>query len=178
MSDIGEHVLVDWPIAVYEKLTSLEVLQVSFVPDAGLTQLINLCNADSAIETIPLTSEEEGIALSAGAWLGGVRSAVLMQSSGVGNIVNMLSLSRTCGFPLFILVTMRGESGEVNEWQVPMGRGTSTILEVSGVNVRRAEKEDQVAGLVGEAAHTAFTCGKREAVLISQSIIGVKSFDK
>ena len=120
MSDSGEHVLVEWPIAVYEELTSLGVLQVSFVPDAGLTQLINLCNADSAIHTITLTSEEEGIAVSAGAWLGGVRSAVLMQSSGVGNIVNMLSLSRTCRFPLFMLVTMLGESGEVNEWQVPM----------------------------------------------------------
>ena len=101
MSDSGEHVLVEWPIAVYEELTSLGVLQVSFVPDAGLTQLINLCNADSAIHTIPLTSEEEGIAVSAGAWLGGVRSAVLMQSSGVGNIVNM---RRIIIFKLFYLM--------------------------------------------------------------------------
>ncbi len=58
----------------------------------------------------------------AGAWLGGVRGVLLMQSSGVGNCVNLLSLVQECRFPLLMIVTMRGEWGETNPWQVPMGR--------------------------------------------------------
>lgn len=61
-----------------------------------------------------LTTEEEGIGILAGAWLGGERGVLLMQSSGVGNCINTLSLSKVCGFPLLIIVTMRGEWGELN----------------------------------------------------------------
>jgi hypothetical protein len=71
-----------------------------------------------------LTTEEEGIALAAGAWLGGQRAVLLMQSSGVGNCINMLSLPVNCRMPFLTLVTMRGEWGEFNPWQVPMGTAT------------------------------------------------------
>jgi sulfopyruvate decarboxylase TPP-binding subunit len=91
------------------------------------------------MRAVVLTTEEEGVALLAGAWLGGQRGALLMQSSGVGNCINMLSLPKICRLPLLMIVTMRGEWGEFNPWQVPMGRATPAVLELSGVLCFRAE---------------------------------------
>ncbi len=97
---------------------------MGYVPDAGHKRLIELCQADARMRSVVLSTEEEGIGLAAGAWLGGQRSVLLMQSSGVGNIINALAMVRECRFPLLVLVTMRGENGEFNPWQVPMGQAT------------------------------------------------------
>src|SRR5260221_2484886 len=102
---------IDWPAAIHSAFKSHSVRQVSYVPDAGHKRLIELCRADKGMTAVPLTTEEEGVALAAGAWLGGERAALLMQSSGVGNCANALTLVATCGFPLLMLVTMRGEAG-------------------------------------------------------------------
>src|SRR3954452_23901174 len=82
----------DWPADLHGVFRSAGVGHVSYVPDAGHTALINHCIADPQITTNVLTTEEEGIAIATGAWLGGTRAAILMQSSGVGNCINMLSL--------------------------------------------------------------------------------------
>jgi sulfopyruvate decarboxylase TPP-binding subunit len=97
----------DWPEDIFRRLIEADVRQVAYVPDAGHARLIDLCHADERITAVPLTTEQEGVALLAGAWLGGRRGALLMQSSGVGNCVNLLSLTRTCRFPLLMLVTVR-----------------------------------------------------------------------
>ena len=119
---------VNWPDAIFDTLKSGRIVQVGYVPDAGHARLIERCRADPGIRDVVLTTEEEGVALAAGAWLGGQRAALLMQSSGVGNCINMLSLPRNCRFPLLMLVTMRGEWGEFNPWQVPMGSTTEAAL--------------------------------------------------
>ena len=85
------------------------------------------------MRAVPLTTEEEGVALAAGAWLGGQRAALLMQSSGVGNCVDMLAMTQACRFPLLVLVTMRGECGEENPWQLPMGESAADALKLAGV---------------------------------------------
>ena len=108
------------------------------------------------IAAVSLTSEEEGMALAAGAWLGGQRAALLMQSSGVGNCINMLSLTKSCRFPLLMLVTMRGEWAEFNPWQVPMGKGTQAALELMDVLVYRVEKAEEAAETVAAALDIAF----------------------
>src|SRR5579872_6656333 len=113
-----------WAHGVYDVFKQNDISMVSYVPDAGHTTLINLCQTDPQMQSVVLTTEEEGIAFAAGAYLGGKRSALLMQSSGVGNCINMLSLIKTCTFPFLALVTMRGEWGEFNPWQVTMGQGT------------------------------------------------------
>ncbi len=77
-----------WPGQIYRVLKDAGVAQASYVPDAGHTKLIQLLHADPGIATTVLTTEEEGVALSAGAWLGGQRSVLLLQSSGVGNCIN------------------------------------------------------------------------------------------
>jgi sulfopyruvate decarboxylase alpha subunit len=171
-------VTIDWPAAIHRQLKAWDVRQVAHVPDAGHKRLIELCQADNAIEVVPLTTEEEGVALLAGAWLGGQRGALLMQSSGVGNCVNMLSLPRVCRLPLLMIVTMRGEWGEFNPWQVPMGRNTEAVLELCNVLCFRADTADAVEPTVTAAARMAFEGPQATAVLLSQKLIGAKSFVK
>ena len=166
----------DWPDAIHQILTRLDVRQVAMVPDAGHSRLIRLCEADSSKRVVTLTTEEEGIALLAGAWLGGERGVLLLQSSGVGNCINMLSLSSICQMPLLMLVTMRGEWGEFNPWQVPMGQGTQPALEAMGVIVRRADEAEHVPATVEGAARLAFSTSRSVAVLIGQRVLGAKDF--
>ncbi len=130
----------DWPLDIYNALKAADVAQICYVPDAGHSRLINLAHEDNAIQTTVLTTEEEGVALCAGAWLGGDRAVLLMQSSGVGNCVNMLSLLQSCRFPFLTFVTMRGEWAEFNPWQVPMGKATPHAFEIMGVTVFRLER--------------------------------------
>jgi sulfopyruvate decarboxylase TPP-binding subunit len=122
-----------WPQALYAALRQADIRHMSYVPDAGHATLINLLSADPEVVTNVLTTEEEGVAIAAGAWLGGQRSVVLLQSSGVGNCINMLSLPVQARMPLLMLVTMRGEWGEFNPWQAPMGRATQGALVVTGL---------------------------------------------
>ena len=161
-----------WADDVHRELTKAGVRIVGYVPDGGHKRLIELCVADKAMRAVVLTTEEEGIGLATGAWLGGARSALLMQSSGVGNIVNVLGILKTCRFPLTIVVTMRGEPGEFNSWQVPMGEGTQACFETMGVSVKRASSAEEVAPLVAAALKSE----QATAVLISQKVIGIKSF--
>ncbi len=169
---------IDWPAAIHRALKAQRVRQVSYVPDAGHKRLIELCHADKGMAAVPLTSEEEGIGLAAGAWLGGERSALLMQSSGVGNCINALSLASNCGFPLLMLVTMRGETGERNPWQVPMGRATPEALRLAGVHTLRLERAEEASAVANTAAKIAFEEQSAVALLISQQLIGVKSFEE
>jgi sulfopyruvate decarboxylase alpha subunit len=167
---------IDWPAEIHRILKEAGVRQVAYVPDAGHKRLIELCQHDAEIEDVVLTTEEEGVALAAGAWLGGQRACLLMQSSGVGNCINMLSLMENCGFPLLMLVTMRGEYGEFNPWQVPMGRAAQTCLEAMGASVLRVTEGARVAETVAAAARLAFSSYRAVAVLLSQQLIGAKAF--
>ncbi len=165
-----------WPDDIYKTLSAFGVRQVSFVPDGGHARLIARVQADPDMQAISLTTEEEGIAQCAGAWLGGDRSALLMQSSGVGNCINMLSMIEICRMPLLMLITMRGEWGEFNSWQVPMGTRTEAALKMSGIHCIRAERAEDVADTVRHAASMAFDGGSALAVLLAQRLIGAKVF--
>lgn len=165
-----------WPEAIFKTLKGAGVRQVGYVPDGGHKRLIELCLADKEMRAVVLSTEEEGIGLAAGAWLGGVRGALLMQSSGVGNCINHLATVRECRFPLLMLITMRGQKGEFNPWQVPMGQATPTVLEAMGVVVNEANSAEEIAPTVDAAARLAFGSYQAVAVLISQAVIGIKSF--
>jgi sulfopyruvate decarboxylase alpha subunit len=166
-----------WPTEIYRVLKQAHVSQASYVPDAGHTQLIELLHADPEIQTTVLTTEEEGIALAAGAWLGGQRAVLLLQSSGVGNCVNMLSLMSNCRFPLLMLITMRGEWAEFNPWQVPMGSATPGALQLMGVTTIRADTSEEAPEAVSAAAAMAFDADQAVAVVLSQRLIGRKQWE-
>jgi sulfopyruvate decarboxylase alpha subunit len=168
----------DWPDAIHGALGELEVRQVAYVPDAGHTRLIALCAGDPGMSSVPLTTEEEGVALLAGAWLGGQRGVLLMQSSGVGNCVNMLSLTQACRLPLLMLITMRGEWGEFNPWQLHMGQRVRQTLELCGAIVHRLDDAGRAADTVRAAGGMAFEGQVPVAVLIGQALIGAKAFGR
>ena len=169
---------LDWPRQTFDVLRSAGVRLVGYVPDAGHKRLIELCRADRKMDAVVLSTEEEGIGLATGAWLGGARSALLMQSSGVGNCINVLGMVRECRLPLLMVVTMRGEHGEFNPWQVPMGQATPAVLAAMGVVVHEASTPEEVAPIVDAAARLAFGSYQAVAVLISQRVIGIKSFQE
>ncbi|MBV8702965.1 MAG: phosphonopyruvate decarboxylase [Acetobacteraceae bacterium] len=168
----------DWPDAIHALLKQHGIRQVALVPDAGHARLIRLCLADAAMEVVSLTTEEEGVALLLGAWLGGDKGVLLMQSSGVGNCVNMLSLSVLHRTPLPMIVTMRGDFGEFNPAQVPMGNATQTVLEAMGTLVRRADRAEDVAPTVDATIRFAFNTYRPTATLIGQRVLGAKTFGK
>jgi sulfopyruvate decarboxylase alpha subunit len=165
-----------WPVALYRHLRAAAVTQASYVPDAGHSELIRLFLDDRDVTTTVLTTEEEGIAIAAGAWLGGQRSVVLMQSSGVGNCINMLSLPVIARMPLLLLVTMRGEWAEFNPWQVPMGQATQKALESVGVRTLRADTPEDLLSVVPAATTEAYEADQQVAVLIGQRMLGEKKW--
>lgn len=178
LSDTAAMDTADWREEIFIALKAAEICQVGYVPDAGHARLIALCHDDPEIRAVPLTTEEEGVGLLAGAWLGGQRGALLMQSSGVGNCINMLSLTKTCRFPLVMLVAMRGEWAEFNPWQVPMGSRTQAALELCDVLVYRAERPEDAAETVAAALDLAFNGSMATAILLSQRLIGAKRWVK
>jgi len=165
-----------WTADAHRFLRTARARQIAVVPDAGLSRLLALCESDRTMRVVRLTTEEEGVALLAGAWLGGEKGILLMQSSGVGNCVNMLGLALACRFPLLMLVTMRGEPGESNPAQVPMGSAVERVLDAMGVQVSRTEREDEIAFLLAAAFDRAYADESPHAVLIAQRALGFKEF--
>jgi sulfopyruvate decarboxylase alpha subunit len=170
--------VAQWQEDLYRVLKDGGIGQVAYVPDAGHAHLIRRVQADPEIRDIVLTTEEEGVAVAAGAWLGGQRAVLLMQSSGVGNCVNMFSLLSSCRFPFMALVTMRGEYAEFNPWQEAMGRGSQAAMELMGIAVHRVSEPEAVAEVAGAALDAAFLAGDRVAVLLSQSMLGRKKWER
>jgi len=149
---------------------------VCTVPDGGLTPLLRRIEADAAMRLVTLTSEQEGMGVATGVWLGGQRAMIAMQSSGVGNCINALGLPTAYRAPCLMLVTMRGQWGEFNPWQVPMGQAVKPALEAVGVKCFSVDKAEEVGETFEAAADLAFNCWLSAAVLVSQRVIGAKGF--
>ena len=168
----------DWPDRLFATLKRADIRQVGYVPDAGHSRLIDRCRADRQIRDVVLTTEEEGVALAAGAWLGGERAALLMQSSGLGNCINMLSLARTCRFPLLMVITMRGEWEEFNPWQEPMGSIVDPVLKLCDAEIYRVNTPGEVESAAERAVQHVFGGERIAAVVLSQQLIGKKVWTK
>src|SRR5947209_6821784 len=165
-----------WQDELYDLLRRSNVTQFAYVPDAGHRILIDRSLADPGVHSVALTTEEEGVALMAGADLGGARGVLLMQSSGAGNCINMLSLIKGGHFPFLTLLSMRGDFGEGNPWQYPMGQAVEPVLSAMGVICLRIERPDEVISTVGAALTMVFQGGSAVAVLLTQKLLGAKAF--
>jgi len=168
----------EWQEDVYDVLKRHGVRHIAYVPDAGHAAAIRRAEADPDMHSVVLTTEEEGIGYLAGAWLGGERGALLMQSSGVGNCINTLGLPVYARFPLLMLVTMRGDWAEFNGWQTPMGQATEAALKLMNVMTWRADEAKDVAPLLHGAATMAFNGDAACALLLGQRLIGEKKWVK
>ena len=165
-----------WQDELYDLLRRNNITQFAYVPDAGHRILIDRSLADPGVHSVALTTEEEGVALLAGADLCGARGVLLMQSSGVGNCINMLSLIKGGRFPFLTLVSMRGDFGEGNPWQFPMGQAVQPVLETMGVICMRVERPEDVTPTVSAALTMVFQSGFAVAVLLTQRLLGAKQF--
>ena len=166
----------NWSEEVHRIMQEQNVGQVAYVPDTGLKHVIELVVADKKMRAVPLTTEEEGVALATGAWLAGQRSVLLLQSSGVGNCINMLGMAIECRIPLLMLVTMRGQWGEFNPWQMPMAQATASVLTAMGVIVQLVERADDVTETFAAAGRLAFNTNRVVAVQVAQRVVGAKEF--
>ena len=165
-----------WQYDLYKALREGGVTQFSYVPDAGHAVLIDESIADPDAESIALTTEEEGVAMAAGADLGGARAVLMMQSSGVGNCINFLSLVSGCRFPFLTIVSMRGDFGEGNPWQMPMGKAVEPVLNAMGVHCLRVDRPEEVVPTAKAAMTMAFQSGEGVAILLTQKLLGAKKF--
>jgi sulfopyruvate decarboxylase alpha subunit len=166
----------NWSLDVFRAITARNITLVCTVPDGGLTHLLDLIVADDKMRLVTLSTEEEGIGVATGCWLGGRRGMIAMQSSGVGNCINALGLPLAYRAPCLMLVTMRGQWGEFNPWQVPMGQAAKPALEAIGVRCFPVDRPEEVGETFAAAADLAFNSRTSAAVLVSQRIIGAKGF--
>jgi len=166
----------DWSADVFRAMRQRNIATVCTVPDGGLTRLLQLIEADRSMRLVTLSVEQEGIGIATGCWLGGGKAMIAMQSSGVGNCINALGLPLAYRAPCMMLVTMRGQWGEFNPWQVPMGQATRPALEAVGVKCFPVDKAEEVGETFAAAADLAFNSRVSAAVLVSQRIIGAKGF--
>ena len=160
-----------WPDRIHAIFKRKGISLVGYVPDTGHSRLITMCQEDNEITDVVLTTEAEGAGLVLGAALGGQRTALLMQSSGVGNCINTFSLLRNCGIPCIILVTMRGEFADFNPWQVPMGSITEPTLKLCGFLTYRIEQAEDVEEIVAAGCDMAFGGNLQVAILLSQRMV-------
>jgi len=145
------------------------------VPDYIVSHVLEELWADGECRVVTVTREEEGVGLLAGAWLAGRRGALLMQNSGLGNCVNALgSLSVASQIPLVLVISHRGDLGEFNPAQVPMGRATGPILDALGIRYIKpgsvAELEAQGDGLL----KLAYTSSLPVAMVLPAELTGGK----
>ena len=167
---------INWHRDIFDVLRSEDITLIAQVPDAGHSPLITMCEGQNDMDVVTLTTEEEGVGVLSGAWAGGRKGVLLMQSSGVGNCINAIALPAICRIPFLTIVSMRGEWGEFIPWQIPMGQGTPKVFEAMDVQVFRADYTDEVGTTVEAAARIAFNTRRSAAVLLSQKMIGAKQF--
>ena len=167
-----------WSTQLFNDLIQAGVTLFPYVPDAGNAKLIDLARAHNEARPVLLTSEEEGVALCAGADLVGKRAILCMQSSGVGNCPNFLSLVKGGRFPILMMVSMRGDYGEQNPWQYPMGQAVEPVLHAMGVLTFRVERPDELGPATAAAINAAYAGGHGAALILSQKFLGAKPFPR
>ena len=165
-----------WSRLIFDRLVEAGVTLFAYVPDFGNAKIVELADAHNATRAVLLSAEEEGVALCAGADLVGARGVLCMQSSGVGNCPNFLSLVKGGRFPMLMIVTMRGDYGEQNPWQYPMGQAVEPVLQAMGILTIRVDREDELEQAVAAAISASFRAGQGVALILSQKFLGAKVF--
>jgi len=165
-----------WSELIFDKLVDAGVTLITHVPDFGNDRIVKMADAHNETRSVLLSSEQEGVALCAGADLVGEKAVLCMQSSGVGNCPNMLSLVKGGRFPMLMIVTMRGDYGEQNPWQYPMGQAVVPVLEAMGILTISVERDDELEAAVAAAISASFSAGQGVALILTQKFLGAKAF--
>jgi sulfopyruvate decarboxylase alpha subunit len=171
-----DHPYAEWSGVMFGILRDAGVKLFTHVPDAGNDRLIALADAGNDTRALLLTTEEEGVAICAGADLVGERAVLCMQSSGLGNCPNFLSLVKGARFPLLMMITMRGDYGEQNPWQYPMGEAVEPLLQTMGVLIFKVEERDDLEKATTAALNASGNGAQSAAIVLGQKFLGAKGF--
>lgn len=163
----------EWSQVAFDALREAGVTLVAYVPDGVLSPLIRRLEDAANLQMVCCTREEEALGVLAGGTLGGQRGVLLMQSSGLGNSINAItSLVEPYRLPLLTLISPRGELGEWNPSQVPLGRVLRPMLELSGIQHLTATTPDELAAQIGGAARQVYGANARFAIILSPLLTG------
>lgn len=165
----------DWPATMIKCLTERGIRLVTYVPDKVLIPLIAGFEAHPNVIAFSATREEEAVGIAAGASLGGMPAAALMQSSGFGNIPNALaSLLVPYQLPVVLVVSERGVLGEFNAVQVPIARVIRPALDALGITHVTLERQDEVEFLVTRSVHQCHRTHQPVVLILSPRLTGGK----
>jgi sulfopyruvate decarboxylase subunit alpha len=157
---------------VYDALKACGVRLLSVLPETWLVHLVSLAEADPEMTLVRLAKEEEGVGVSVGAHLAGVRSAMLMQNHGLLASVNgIVSLAQLYRVPLLMLVSYRGGFGEEHPWQTEGGGVTEDLLRALRIPYRALERAEEVAGELRAAQNLAEASLRPVALLLARSLM-------
>jgi sulfopyruvate decarboxylase alpha subunit len=168
---------MDWSAEMAQALTDNGYKIIAFVPDEVTDCLLQLLKEGRAMRMVSVTREEEGVAVLSGAFLGGMRGALVMQSSGLGNSINALcSLAIGFEIPLVMVISERGVLDEVNPVQVPLGRAMPKIFEAVGIQAFWIDQADQIRRLVDGATRLAYASSLPVALVLPTALTGGKTW--
>ena len=157
---------------IHDALKACGVRLVSALPETWLVHLIRFAEEDPDMILVRLAKEEEGVGISAGAHLAGVRSAMLMQNHGFLAAINgIVSCAQLYRIPLLMLISHRGELGEKDPWQTEGGIVTEPLLSALRIPFARLESPDQVAPRIAKAQTLAHSASRPVALLLTRDLM-------
>jgi len=168
-----------WHGIVQQTLKRNEIRLVPYVPDRVLTTLIKNLHADPYFTTFPTAREEEAVGIVSGAWMGGTRGAVLMQTSGFATLANVLaSLAIPYQIPLIMFVSERGTLGEFNYGQSLVCRTMRPVLDSLALEHHTITRLDELEFITDRSIKQAVTTQAPVALILNPLLTGGKVFDK
>ena len=167
-----------WHGIVLQTLKRNDIRLVPYVPDRVLTTLIKNLHADPFFLTFPTAREEEAVGIVSGAWMGGMRAAVLMQTSGFATVPNALaSLVVPSQIPALMFVSERGTLGEFNLGQAMVCKTMRPVLDSLGVENHTITRQDELAFIVDRSIKQAVATQAPVAFILSPLLTGGKVFE-
>lgn len=166
-----------WHETVLATLKTNDVKLVVYVPDRVLTPLIKAIHADPFFTTFACTREEEALGIVTGAWMGGMRAAMLMQTSGFATLPNALaSLVTACQIPALLFVSERGTLGEFNLGQAMVCRTMRPVLDALGIENHTITRQDELAFILDRSIKQAVATQAPVTFILSPLLTGGKVF--
>jgi sulfopyruvate decarboxylase subunit alpha len=157
---------------IYDTLKSAGVRLMSALPETWLVHLIRMAEEDPDMTLVRLAKEEEGVGVSAGAHLAGVKSAMLMQNHGfLASVNGIVSCAQLYHIPLLMLISYRGDFGERDPWQTEGGGVTEDVLRALRIPFSLVERADQVAARIVHAQTLALSANKPVALLLCRDLM-------
>src|SRR5215831_13187440 len=162
--------------AIFDALKNCDVRLLSALPETWLVHLIRMAEEDPETVLVRLAKEEEGVGISAGAHLAGVKSAMLMQNHGfLASINGIVSCAQLYRIPLLMLISYRGEFGERDPWQTEGGGVTEDLLRALRIPFVSLDRADHVATRVRKAQTLAQSANRPVALLLCRDLMWEES---